>query len=208
MTTALSTPPVIAPGHLPDSPQPALPATAGLLLRPWEPSDAPAFLSADQDHEIRRWHTRRPFSEGQVREWFDAYRQDWEREEGGHWATTRDDGKVPAGSHCAAWISTTASPASRTGCSRPPAAPVSPLAPSVPARWTRSSAPGGCRWCLSDGSGRRLGRERCDRLPEGSAPGRGRCRPAMTGAGRRRWVSESRPAWRCRRSARAGVARR
>ena len=52
MTRVLSTPPVIAPGFLPDSPQPVLPAAAGLLLRPWEPSDAPAFLSAYQDHEI------------------------------------------------------------------------------------------------------------------------------------------------------------
>ncbi|WP_028803801.1 GNAT family N-acetyltransferase [Streptomyces sp. 142MFCol3.1] len=89
MTRALSTPPVIASGLLGGLPQPTLPATGGLLLRPWEASDAPAFLSAYQDDEIRRWHTRRPRSEDQVREWFAAYRRDWIREKGCHWAITR-----------------------------------------------------------------------------------------------------------------------
>lgn len=94
MTRALSTPPVIASGLLSSTRQPVLPATRSLLLRLWEESDAPAFLSAYQDDEIRRWHTRRPSSEVQVREWFDAYRQDWEREKGGHWAITRDGVEV------------------------------------------------------------------------------------------------------------------
>ncbi|MFK0025381.1 GNAT family N-acetyltransferase [Streptomyces sp. NPDC090798] len=76
MTRALSTPPVIVSGSLGDCPQPVLPISGGLLLRPWEEADTPAFLSAYQDGEIRRWHTRRPSSEGQVREWFDAYRQE------------------------------------------------------------------------------------------------------------------------------------
>jgi RimJ/RimL family protein N-acetyltransferase len=93
MPRALSTPPVIPSGFLADSPQPVLTA-ANLLLRPWEPADAPTFLAAYQDPETRRWHTRRPASEAQVREWFDAYRQDWEREKGGHWAITHDDGQV------------------------------------------------------------------------------------------------------------------
>lgn len=94
MTRALSTPPVIAPGSLGGSPQPVLPVTGGLLLRPWEEADASAFLSAYQDDEIRRWHTRRPSTEGQVREWFEAYRQDWKQEKGGHWAITRDGAEV------------------------------------------------------------------------------------------------------------------
>jgi RimJ/RimL family protein N-acetyltransferase len=93
-TRALSTPPVIPPGSLAGSPQPVLSATGGLLLRPWERTDAPIFLTAYQDSEIRRWHTRRPLSESHVQEWFDAYRQDWEREIGGHWAIAREDGEV------------------------------------------------------------------------------------------------------------------
>ncbi|MFJ9359344.1 GNAT family N-acetyltransferase [Streptomyces mirabilis] len=71
-----------------------LPTTGGLVLRPWEEADAPAFLSAYQDDEIRRWHTRRPATEPQVREWFDAYRLDWKHERGGHWASTRDGFEV------------------------------------------------------------------------------------------------------------------
>ncbi|GGY08311.1 GNAT family N-acetyltransferase [Streptomyces anandii] len=94
MTRALSTPPVIASGSLGDCPQPVLPAAGSLLLRPWEEADAPAFLSAYQDDEIRRWHTRRPASEAEALEWFHAYRQDWKREKGGHWAITRDGEEV------------------------------------------------------------------------------------------------------------------
>jgi|HubBroStandDraft_5_1064220.scaffolds.fasta_scaffold275244_2 hypothetical protein len=94
MTRALSTPPVISSGSLSGFPQPVLPVAQGLLLRPWEPADAPAFLSAYADGEIRRWHTRRPRTEADVQEWFDAYRQDWKHEKGGHWAVARDDGEV------------------------------------------------------------------------------------------------------------------
>ena len=94
MTRALSTPPVIPSGSLAATPQPVLSAAQGLLLRPWEPADAPIFLSAYQDSEIRRWHTRRPLTETDVLEWFDAYRQDWEQEKGGHWAVVRDNGEV------------------------------------------------------------------------------------------------------------------
>jgi len=94
MTRELSTPPAIPQGSLAGSPQPVLPGARGLLLRPWEPADVPAFLSAYQDREIRRWHTRRPRTEAHVREWFDAYRQDWAGEKGGHWAIARDSGEV------------------------------------------------------------------------------------------------------------------
>lgn len=66
MTRALSTPPVISAGVLAGSPQPVLPAAQGLPLRPWEPADVPAFLSAYADDEIRRWHTRRPLTQAHV----------------------------------------------------------------------------------------------------------------------------------------------
>lgn len=95
MTRLLSTPPVIQSGLLSAFPQPVLRAGHGpLLLRPWEPADASVFLAAYQDSEIRRWHTRRPRTEADVQEWFDAYRQDWNSEKGGHWAITRDGGEV------------------------------------------------------------------------------------------------------------------
>jgi RimJ/RimL family protein N-acetyltransferase len=94
VTRDLSTPPVMLAGSLAGYPQPVLPAARDLLLRPWDPADAQVFLSAYQDEEIRRWHTRRPSSEARVREWFDRYRQDWEQEKGGHWAVARDSGEV------------------------------------------------------------------------------------------------------------------
>lgn len=90
----LSTPPVLPSGLLSGSPQPVLPAAQGLLLRPWESADAPVFLSAYQDAEIRRWHTRRPLTEARVLEWFDAYRRDWVGEKGGHWAVAHEGGDV------------------------------------------------------------------------------------------------------------------
>jgi RimJ/RimL family protein N-acetyltransferase len=90
----VSTPPVIPSGLLSGSPQPVLPTDQGLLLRPWEPADAAAFLSAYEDVETRRWHTRRPNTEAQVLEWFGAYRLEWAWEKGGHWAVARDDGEV------------------------------------------------------------------------------------------------------------------
>jgi RimJ/RimL family protein N-acetyltransferase len=68
----------------------------GLLLRPWEPSDAPVFLAAYRDPEIRHWHTRHPVSDEQVREWFDQYRQAWAQETGASWAVTRG-GRVVLG---------------------------------------------------------------------------------------------------------------
>ncbi|GAB2938009.1 GNAT family N-acetyltransferase [Nonomuraea fastidiosa] len=94
MPRVLSTPPVIPPGTLSRSPQPVLAASGGLLLRPWERTDAAAFLAAYQDEEIRRWHTRRPSTLDQVLEWFDTYRQEWLREQGGSWAITGDGGEV------------------------------------------------------------------------------------------------------------------
>ncbi len=94
MTRALSTPPAMPDGLLSGCPQPVLAAGRGLVLRPWEAADAPVFFAAYQDSELRRWHTRRPRTEDDVREWFGAYQEDWERDRGGHWAVARDDGDV------------------------------------------------------------------------------------------------------------------
>ncbi|MEU1965652.1 GNAT family N-acetyltransferase [Micromonospora sediminicola] len=94
MRFPLSTPPAILAGTLSAGPQPVLRAGPGLLLRPWEPSDAPVVLAAYEDPEIRRWHTRRPTSEDQVREWFAHYHRAWRQETGVSWAVTRDGGEV------------------------------------------------------------------------------------------------------------------
>ncbi len=94
MTRELSTPPAIAAGRLGACPQPVLPLTRGLVLRPWAPADAPVFLAAYQDTEIRRWHTRRPSSRSVVLAWFEAYRREWAAEQGAHWAISGADGEV------------------------------------------------------------------------------------------------------------------
>ena len=59
------------------------------------------FYAAYQDPVIQHWHTRQPASEAQVRDWFEQYRQSWEREEGASWAVTRGDevlGRMAMGS--------------------------------------------------------------------------------------------------------------
>ncbi|TDC39381.1 N-acetyltransferase [Micromonospora sp. 15K316] len=94
MTSALTTPPTISAGTLCGGAQPVLPAAGGLLLRPWEAIDTAVFLAAYRDPEIQRWHTRRPVTEEQVRDWFDTYRLDWAQERGAHWAVTRGGGEV------------------------------------------------------------------------------------------------------------------
>ncbi|WP_281937062.1 GNAT family N-acetyltransferase [Micromonospora sp. AKA38] len=93
MRFPLSTPPAIPAGTLASGPQPTLAVGDDLVLRPWQASDAPAFLAAYQDPEIRRWHTRRPDSEDQVREWFAYYRQAWHQETAASWAMTHGGGE-------------------------------------------------------------------------------------------------------------------
>ena len=94
MIAILTTPPAIPAGTLAAGPQPRLPAPGGLLLRPWEDSDAAVFLSAYRDPAIRHWHPRQPASEDETREWFERYRQSWAQETGVSWAVTRDGGEV------------------------------------------------------------------------------------------------------------------
>ena len=94
MRSPLSTPPAIPAGTLAVGPQPVLSAQGGLVLRPWEPSDAPVFFAAYRDPAIQHWHTRQPASEDQVRGWFEQYRRAWERETAASWAVTRGGGEV------------------------------------------------------------------------------------------------------------------
>ncbi|MGC4895307.1 GNAT family N-acetyltransferase [Micromonospora sp. DT31] len=89
-----STPPAVPAGTLAAGPQPTLTAEGDLVLRPWEPADAPAVLAAYQDPEIRRWHTRRPESREQVLDWFAHFHRTWQQETGASWAVTRGGGEV------------------------------------------------------------------------------------------------------------------
>ncbi|GAB1640457.1 GNAT family N-acetyltransferase [Krasilnikovia sp. MM14-A1259] len=94
MRSPLSTPPAIPAGALAAAAQPVLTAAGDLVLRPWDPADAPAFHAAYQDPAIRHWHTRQPASEDQVRQWFAQYQQDWAQETGASWAVTRGGDQV------------------------------------------------------------------------------------------------------------------
>ncbi|WP_306214569.1 GNAT family N-acetyltransferase [Actinoplanes sp. RD1] len=89
MRRAFVTPATIAAGSLATGPQPELPAPGGLLLRPWQDTDAGVFLAAYRDPAIQRWHTRQPATEDEVREWFAGYRRSWREETGVSWAVTR-----------------------------------------------------------------------------------------------------------------------
>ncbi|MGK5678156.1 GNAT family N-acetyltransferase [Actinoplanes sp. URMC 104] len=89
MKFPLSIPPAVPAGTLAANPQPVLTAPGGLVLRAWEDADAPVFFAAYRDPAIRRWHTRHPASEQQVREAFAHYRLSWQREDGASWAVTR-----------------------------------------------------------------------------------------------------------------------
>jgi len=85
MASSLTTPSAITVGTVGTTPQPLLSAVGGLILRPWEDTDAPVFYAAYGDPQIQRWHTRQPASEDQVREWFEQYRQAWKEETGASW---------------------------------------------------------------------------------------------------------------------------
>ena len=94
MRSFLTTPPAIPTGTLAALPQPILSAPGRLHLRPWKDCDAPVFLAAYQDPEIRHWHTRQPGTEAHVLEWFEQYRQTWAQETGASWAVANGDDEV------------------------------------------------------------------------------------------------------------------
>jgi RimJ/RimL family protein N-acetyltransferase len=79
--------PAVPPGSVASLPQPSLTAGGGaLLLRPWEPADAPAVLDAYRDEAIQRWHVQRADSLAEARQWTEAWRSAWAAEAGAHWA--------------------------------------------------------------------------------------------------------------------------
>lgn len=82
--------PALPPGSLRALPQPRLPLSAELLLRPWDASqDVPAVRRAFDDRDIQFWHTRRLDSDAEAREWLTSWRQRWEDETAASWAMTR-----------------------------------------------------------------------------------------------------------------------
>ncbi|HUR74883.1 MAG TPA: GNAT family N-acetyltransferase [Sporichthya sp.] len=86
-----STPPVLAPGILSAHAQPTL-VGDGVLLRPWEPADAPVVFAAYQDPDIQRWHVRGMADLDEAVAWVDHVRRGWVSESLAGWAVEVDDG--------------------------------------------------------------------------------------------------------------------
>ena len=81
---------VVAAGSLARLAQPLLDAE-GIVLRPWQPADAPAVVAAYQDPGIRRWHVR-SMNENEALAWIEAWPKRWRQESGCGWAVASDAG--------------------------------------------------------------------------------------------------------------------
>ncbi|GGS72264.1 MULTISPECIES: GNAT family N-acetyltransferase [Streptomyces] len=80
------TSPVLTPGALARTPQPAVHADDDLLLRPWRPGDAPAVHAAFQDPVLRQWHIRSCDSAEEAAGWIAQWEQGWADEREAQWA--------------------------------------------------------------------------------------------------------------------------
>ncbi|WP_320067226.1 GNAT family N-acetyltransferase [Micromonospora sp. RTGN7] len=83
--------PAVPPGTLAALAQPEL-AADGVLLRPWQPSDRPAVVSAYADPAIQRWHDR-SMTDDEARDWIAGWPDRWRAETGAGWAVL-DAGEV------------------------------------------------------------------------------------------------------------------
>ena len=81
---------VVAAGSLARLFQPLLDAE-GIVLRPWQPADAPAVVAAYQDPGIRRWHVR-SMNENEALAWIEAWPKRRRQESGCGWAVASDVG--------------------------------------------------------------------------------------------------------------------
>lgn len=80
-------PPVLPAGTFSERPQPSLATDDGLLLRPWQPTDAPALVAAYDDPSIRYWH-HRTMTPDEAAAWIAATTQQWSEETDAEWAVT------------------------------------------------------------------------------------------------------------------------
>ena len=86
--------PVVPAGRMRDRSQPVLRDAGGLVLRPWEPADAPVVLEAYQDPAIRRWNLRRFGLLAEAGAWIVQWDRQWQAERDGCWAVADGDGTV------------------------------------------------------------------------------------------------------------------
>ncbi|MDQ0374972.1 GNAT family N-acetyltransferase [Cellulomonas humilata] len=86
------TTPAITPGTQRDLTQPVLDAD-GLRLRPWHVDDAAVVVTAYEDSDIRRWHTR-SMNLDEATAWVTSWAGRWHGETGAGWALVRDGAVV------------------------------------------------------------------------------------------------------------------
>jgi RimJ/RimL family protein N-acetyltransferase len=84
----LLTGPVVAPGSMAGTEQPAL-VGDGVVLRPWREADLGAVLAGYRDPAIQRWHVK-SMDAGEARAWIDHWPGRGAAETGAGWAVTRD----------------------------------------------------------------------------------------------------------------------
>ena len=82
-------PHVLPAGALGSGPQPALPA-GDLLLRPWEPGDAPALVAAYADPGVQHWNGS-TMDDAEARAYAQVWAEDWQAERRAGWAVVRGD---------------------------------------------------------------------------------------------------------------------
>jgi RimJ/RimL family protein N-acetyltransferase len=81
------TSPVVPAGRIRSLPQPTLHA-GDLVIRPWQPGDAPAVFAAYQDPAIRRWHVRSMEDIAEASAWITSWPHRWQEESGADWAVS------------------------------------------------------------------------------------------------------------------------
>jgi RimJ/RimL family protein N-acetyltransferase len=86
--------PVVPAGRMRDREQPVLRGQGGLVLRPWEASDAPVVLEAYQDPAIQQWNLRTFDSLAEAGAWIAQWEGQWLAERDGCWAVTDGAGAV------------------------------------------------------------------------------------------------------------------
>ncbi|GHI88259.1 GNAT family N-acetyltransferase [Streptomyces xanthophaeus] len=92
-------PAVVPAGRMRDLPQPVLdlPLPGGWLLRPWEPSDAPALIAAGLDPGIRHWNRTGSFTPDRAQQSIARYGRRWAAEKGAAWALAPASGGPAVG---------------------------------------------------------------------------------------------------------------
>lgn len=90
-------PPVVPPGRMRALPQPEFALPGGMLLRPWEPYDAPALVESCLDPEIQHWNRPGHLTLAGAEEKITRWRHRWQAEEAAIWAVAPATGGPAVG---------------------------------------------------------------------------------------------------------------